>query len=199
MNLGAYIYKTRMMWCRLWTTAYNKVCFVLNGVKYGRNFHSVGMLFVRNAGVISLGDNVNINSCARSNPVGGIKTTLFTCVGASIKVGNNVGMSNVTIYSRERVTIEDNVVIGAGSKIFDTDFHSVVADFRLNGNTNVSFAPVTLKEGCFVGADCIILKGVTIGREAVVGAGSVVTKSIPDGQIWAGCPARHIQDVPITQ
>ena len=185
-----------MMCCEFWTSIYNKCMFIVNGVQFGRNIRTMGCLFIRNAGNISIGDNVNINSMMRANPVGGLKTTFFTCVGAKIKIGNNVGISNSTIYARKSVIIEDSVVIGGGTKIFDTDFHSVIAEYRLNGNTNVPIIPVVLKEKSFIGAGCVILKGVTIGKGSIVGAGSIVTKSIPDNQIWAGNPARYIKDVP---
>ena len=55
--------------------------------------------------------------------------------------------------------------------------------------------PVVIKDGAFIGAHCIILKGVSIGEKSVVGAGSVVTKSIPDGEIWAGNPAKFIRRI----
>lgn len=55
--------------------------------------------------------------------------------------------------------------------------------------------PVIIKDGAFIGTDCIILKGVTIGEKSVIGAGSVVTKSVPDGEIWAGNPAKFIRKV----
>ena len=82
--------------------------------------------------------------------------------------------------------------MGGGTKIYDTDFHWLNLEERINqpgGKT----APVIIKDGAFVGADCIILKGVTIGKRAVIGAGSVVTKSVPDGEIWAGNPAKLIR------
>ncbi|MEI3417887.1 MAG: DapH/DapD/GlmU-related protein [Blautia sp.] len=55
--------------------------------------------------------------------------------------------------------------------------------------------PVVIKNGVFIGANSIILKGVTIGEKAIIGAGSVVTRSIPDGEIWAGNPARFIRKI----
>lgn len=53
--------------------------------------------------------------------------------------------------------------------------------------------PVILEDGCWIGANSVILKGVTIGEDAVVGAGSVVTKNVPAGETWAGNPARCIK------
>ena len=56
-------------------------------------------------------------------------------------------------------------------------------------------SPVIIKDGAFIGAHSIILKGVIIGEKSIVGAGSVVTKSIPDGEIWAGNPAKFIRKI----
>lgn len=53
--------------------------------------------------------------------------------------------------------------------------------------------PITLGRDVWLGANCVVLKGVNIGDRAIVGAGSVVTKSIPSGEIWAGSPARKIK------
>ena len=59
----------------------------------------------------------------------------------------------------------------------------------------VKCAPIKIEEDVFIGAGCIVLKGVTIGKGSVIGAGSVVTKMVPAGQVWAGNPARYIRDV----
>ena len=59
--------------------------------------------------------------------------------------------------------------------------------------TGILTRPVVIRDGAFIGAHSIILKGVTVGEKSVVGAGSVVTRSIPDGEIWAGNPARFIR------
>ena len=61
---------------------------------------------------------------------------------------------------------------------------------------NKKVAPVVIKHDAFIGAGSIILPGVTIGANSIVGAGSVVTKNIPDNQIWGGNPAKYIKDVP---
>ena len=75
--------------------------------------------------------------------------------------------------------------------IFDSDFHELHPDRRRGGTPRM--APVVLEENVFVGDHAIILKGVTIGADSVIGAGSVVTGSIPPGVIAAGNPARVVR------
>lgn len=105
-------------------------------------------------------------------------------------------MSHVNIVSWDDIEIEDNVYIGSGVKIWDTDFHSLQYTNRLKlPDTGVKHAPIKIKEGAFIGACTIVLKGVTIGKYSVIGAGSVVAKSIPDNEIWAGNPAQFIKKI----
>lgn len=77
--------------------------------------------------------------------------------------------------------------------IYDNDFHSISYTERINGDKNIKAAPVIIQDSAFIGAHSIILKGVTIGARSVVGAGSVVAKSIPSDEVWAGNPARFIR------
>ena len=114
--------------------------------------------------------------------------------GGYIVIGNNVGISNSCIRSAVSITIEDNVLIGGDCKIYDTDFHSVEYEDRMkHPDINKHSSPITIKEGAWIGGHSIILKGVTIGRRSVVGAGSIVSKDIPDDELWAGNPARFIR------
>lgn len=72
--------------------------------------------------------------------------------------------------------------------------HSIDYEERLHiKEEHINSSPIIIKNGAWIGAHSIILKGVTIGERSVVGAGSVVTKSIPDDQLWAGNPARFIK------
>jgi acetyltransferase-like isoleucine patch superfamily enzyme len=88
------------------------------------------------------------------------------------------------------------VFLGGDSKVYDTDFHSLEAEERRQpGNPGARTAPVIIGRGVFVGGHCIILKGTTIGEQAVVGAGSVVRAAIPGRQIWAGNPAQLVRDL----
>ena len=99
------------------------------------------------------------------------------------KIGNCSGLSHVNITAMSSIIIEKNVLLGSGVKVWDTDFHAIKRRDREKINQAVSVAPVHICEGAFIGACSIILKGVTIGKNAVIGAGSVVTKDIPDNQI----------------
>lgn len=145
---------------------------------------------------LQIGDNVKIWSKASVNPTSGFNQSSFrTEEKGNIQIGNNVGLSHVNITSYESVIIEDNVRIGSGVKIWDTDFHSLDYEDRINEDRRIKSKPIRVCEGAFIGACSIILKGVTIGRHSIIGAGSVVTKDVPDGEIWAGNPAQFIRRI----
>lgn len=89
---------------------------------------------------------------------------------------------------------------GGGVKLYDTDFHSISYEERIQKpDPGIKSKPILIKEGAFIGAHSIILKGVTVGRHSVIGAGSVVTKDIPDNEVWAGNPARFIRKLEMMQ
>lgn len=176
---------------------YNAIILKYRHVKHGEKFRINGRIFcVSNSrdGII-IGNNVQINSNRASNPIGGdTKTILFAKGNGKIRIGDNCGFSNVTLFACEEIIIGNNVLLGGNCKIYDSDFHWIDFKKRLSDDGG-STKPVHIKDGAFIGAHTIVLKGVTIGERSVVGAGSVVTKSIPDGEIWAGNPARYIRKV----
>lgn len=175
----------------------NKFQFCLRKIEYGCHLVTYGKIFVRGTGKIRIGNNVTITSCREMNPIGGdVKTILYVKKRGTISIGDNVGMSNVTIVSLDSITIEENVFIGGNCKIYDNDFHPLNYEQRMaSSNENIVSKPITIKKGAFIGAHSIILKGVTIGEKSIIGAGSVVTKSIPDGEIWGGNPAKFIKKI----
>lgn len=96
------------------------------------------------------------------------------------------------------VQIGKYVLIGAGCKIYDTDFHPLNASYRygeLKDNQKTRSKPIIIEDGVFIGGHSIILKGSHIGKNSIIGAGSVVTGDIPENQIWAGNPAHFIRKV----
>lgn len=147
-------------------------------------------------GHLSFGSNCRINSCKWANNIGGDSVANIVIVGTGkVIFGNNVGMSNSTIVARSKVVIDDDVRIGGNCRIYDNDFHSLDYEQRLNGFDGIKSAPIHIKKGAFIGAHTIILKGVTIGEKSIIGAGSVVTKAVPDGEVWAGNPACFIKKI----
>lgn len=154
-----------------------------------------GLPLISNRGQIRIGKNVSINSSLESNPVGGFtKSVLVTMPNGSITIGNDSGMSNSVIVSWQKVEIGNHVLIGADCKIYDTDFHSTVFSDRVSKKKMAAkTSPVKINDGVFIGTGSIILKGVTIGAKSIIAAGSVVSRSIPENEIWGGNPAKFIR------
>lgn len=145
------------------------------------------------SGRLRIAPKVIINSAFWANPVGGTQTCfLFKGDGALIEIGEETGISNALLAAHTRITLGRQISIGAGVKIFDTDFHSIDLQERID-NVNIPSKPVVIEDGAFIGTDAIILKGVTIGERSVIGAGAVVAKSVPPGEIWGGNPAKFIK------
>ena len=115
---------------------------------------------------------------------------------ARLSVGNNFGMSGGGICVQTEVRIGHNVMLGANAFITDTDFHSVWPEGRRYGQERVGSRPVVIDDNVFVGMNSLILKGVHIGRNAVIGAGSVVRTNVPANEIWGGNPACFLRKVP---
>lgn len=171
-----------------------------NHVQVGKSCHFRGRVYFKTVGNrfphIKIGNHVNINSSLKSDPIGGqTKTILYTRNQGRIEIGDRVGMSNTAIVAENSVTVGEYTNIGGGTKIYDTDFHSLNSMDRLNGDKNVRSTPVTIGKRVFIGGHCIILKGVTIGDDAVIGAGAVVSRDVPCGEIWAGNPAVFIRKI----
>ena len=172
----------------------NLLTLRLRKINCGKRLSTHGTLFVRGTGTITIGENVSITSCRETNPIGGdVKTILFAKNNATITIGDNTGISNSALVA---IAIGNNVLIGGNCKIYDNDFHSLDFNERMGTvDLGVKHAPVVIKDGAFIGAHTIVLKGVTIGERSIVGAGSVVARSIPDYEIWAGNPAKFIKKV----
>lgn len=111
-----------------------------------------------------------------------------------------------TIDCALSVTIERDVLISYECIIADSDNHSLYPEWRVgdlaswmdgrrNDWTRCAMAPVVIREGAWIGARSIILKGVTIGKGSVVGMGSVVTSDVPPRTVVAGNPARIIREI----
>lgn len=145
---------------------------------------------------ISIGNNAEIRTSTTSNLIGmNRRTTISTHSSeAKITIGNNCGMSGVVIGAKESITIGNQAVIGANVLITDFDWHALDAAARNRGESSGS-RPVTISDNVFIGTCAIILKGVHIGENSVIGANSVVTTSIPANVIAAGNPCKIVSEL----
>lgn len=147
-------------------------------------------------GRLEIGRNFSVNNTLRENLAGVVhKTVLYVEHGCRLRIGDDVGISGAILHAQADLIIGDRCLLGANCSIYTSDFHGVQPAERMVSGA-IRKAPVVLEDDVWIGANSLILKGVTVGRGSVVGAGSVVTKSIPAGVIAAGNPARVVRELP---
>ncbi len=119
---------------------------------------------------------------------------------SKISIGKRVVIRPTTmlfaepIYEGGYIYIEDDVLIGSGVHVYTTN-HNYKDPNTLIINQGSTVKDVTLKKGCWIGANAIILPGITIGENSVVAAGSIVTRDVPDKVVVAGNPAKIIKEI----
>ena len=172
---------------------------LLLGIPHGKRYIIHGRLAFRVASKasIKIGDNFYYSSGRNLNPLCASDRGMI-CVndGALLSIGKNVGMSSTRIWSHSSITIGNNVLIGGGCILVDSDCHSLQWMDRREITHDVAHkkcAPIVIDDDVMIGMNCLILKGVHIGARTVIGAGSVVSKDIPSDCIAAGNPAKVIK------
>lgn len=177
----------------------NKLNFKINGVKYGKKCCLEGRIWlsVEDGAKVSIGSGCHITGGRFVNRIGrNLASSLSAARGAELTIGDCCGISSTCIWAKESIVIGNNVNIGADCLIMDHDAHSL--DFQkrhtfADDYAGTATAPIRIADDVLIGAKVIVLKGVTIGARAIVGAGSVVTRDIPADEIWAGNPAKFIK------
>lgn len=151
----------------------------------GTHLRTQGRPFIENDGTLTIGHRTLL----RSIPV---PVELAVGIGATLHIGDavriNYGVSIATVAS---IHIGDRVRIGPYAMIVDTDFHELH-----DREQRPAGRPVVIEDDVWIGAKASVLKGVRIGRGAVVGVGAVVTRDVPAGAIVAGVPARIVRRAP---
>lgn len=137
------------------------------------------------------GNNVKILSSGIDNIIGSRITILPNAV---LSIGDNTGMSQVSITCKEKIEIGSNCKIGAGVMMFDTNFHSTNWKIRRTKEDlgAAKTAPIKIGNDCFIGTRSIICKGVSIGDRSIIAAGSVVVNDVPPDCVAGGNPCRII-------
>lgn len=184
MNLINYVITYFIMYC--------------NNIKFNKiSTKGIPFVSIARGGNCTIGNNFIMSNNIRGNPIGRVeRCILFVGKKGQLTIGNNVGISSTTIVAEHEVNIGDNVKLGGGVCIYDTDFHSLDPKVRMNSkldNELKNSKSVTINNNVFIGAHSTILKGVNIGENSIIGACSVITKNIPPNEIWAGNPARFIK------
>jgi acetyltransferase-like isoleucine patch superfamily enzyme len=198
-TIRAYDGLLRRTTCSL-VSPIGRIYLNMNGARVGKRLRLQSLPFCRcyGAGRIDIGDNVTILNTLYQNAAGIIhKTVLIAGDGALLRIGNDVGISGAILDARSSISIGDRCMLGANCSVYSSDYHPLhPADRHDRRASAVQTAPVTLENDVWIGANALILKGVTVGASSIVGAGSVVTKSVPPGVIVAGNPARIVKRIP---
>ena len=154
--------------------------------------------FVRIAPDVILGNNVrifafvNLYGCTIGD---NSKIGTFVEIQKNATIGRNVKVSSHTFIC-EGVSIEDDVFIGHNVSFINDRFpRAITADGQLQTETDWNVVRTVVKRGASIGTSSTILCGVTIGEDAIVGAGSVVTRDVAPRTIVAGNPARLLRDL----
>jgi len=141
---------------------------------------------------VKLSKFVNLYGCEIGDET---KVGAFVEVQKNARIGKRCKISSHTFIC-EGVTIEDNVFIGHGvTFINDTYPRATNLDGTLQSEEDWKVEPTVVKKGASIGSGSTILSKVTIGENAIVGAGSVVTKDVPANTIVAGTPARILRSL----
>lgn len=200
MNYSLHILIHKLQMCELkLLSLFNKFLFKIYNIKYGKNLQVLGHLYLRihPNSLIEIGDNFYFTSGKSLNPLSrNIKGCISVNEKAILKIGNNVGISSACLWCSNSITIGNNVKIGGNSILLDTDAHSLnYIDRRkfITDIENTISKPIVIEDDVLIGTQCLILKGVRIGKNSIIGGGSVVTKDIPENCIACGNPAKVVK------
>jgi acetyltransferase-like isoleucine patch superfamily enzyme len=155
------------------------------------------MEYCRIAPDVKLGKNVSIHAFVNlyGCTIGdNAKLGTFVEIQKNARIGKNVKVSSHTFIC-EGVTIEDDVFIGHNVSFINDKYPRATSDRKLQTEADWQVVPTLVRRGVSIGTSATILCGVTIGEKAIVGAGSVVTRDVPDNTIVAGNPARVVRKV----
>ena len=195
-----YLWQNRAHYCReinkiirrqFWSF-YNILSAKWWGVKIGSHSSFLGKTHferLQNTS-ITIGDFCIFNSSKTSNLIGLYSPCIFYTAKeySTIKIGNNCGFSGTRIWAAKRVILGNNVRCGANTYITDSDAHP--EDYRAGDDK-----PVYIDENVWLGTNVVVLKGVHIGANSLIGANSVVTRDIPANVVAVGNPCRVIKQL----
>lgn len=170
------------------------LCCRLRGMKMGRGCLLGGMpqLKLKRGSSLVLGNEVTLLSKHAYNTLIDRRCSLnLIKPGASIELGDFSGMSGAKIVCCTRVRIGEYTMIGANTTLYDCKQHDYKPEIGWRGIPELTGAPITIGKRCFIGMNCLILKGVTIGDNCVIAAGTTISEDVPAGHLAKGNPAKY--------
>ena len=190
-----------------WSSSINRAKFRSSNIQFGKEMNVIGKVYldVHEESTVTIGDNFTFLSGMGLNPLcRNLRGSIRVRRNAILRIGNRVGMSSACIWVKKQIEIGNNVFIGGNVIMMDNDAHTLNWQIRRSDEmedglpvhaSQAASAPIIIEDDVMIGANTIILKGTRIGARSVIGAGSVVTKSIPADCIAAGNPCRVIRQL----
>lgn len=179
-------------------TAIMRVVAAQFGVIVGHGTTFTGRAMLRpGRGHLRIGRRASIVSRSDATALGVARPVILRCLtsGATIEIGDDVGLSGTVVCAATQVKIGDRCLLGADVTIFDTDFHQHEPEGRRYAVPDwpqIS-KPVSIGNDVFIGTGAVVQKGVEIGNGAIIAARSVVTKDVPAYGVVGGNPARLLR------
>ena len=146
---------------------------------------TLGRLWVTWPHAVAIGPHCNVEHDVYFKVDGPYSEAVRINIGRDVFVGTAVEFN-----IKERIVVGDMALIASGCRFIDHD-HGTDCSSAIREQP-CSCAAIELGPDCWLGVNVVVMKGVRIGEGAIVGAGAVVTKSIPPHEIWAGVPAKKI-------
>jgi len=167
-------------------TALRAQWFLRTATSVARTARVRGRPAIQNEGTLIIGERVQIDSTVAT-------TELAVGPGGTLEIGARTLVNYGTAISAQQlVRIGPRCLIGTYCLMMDNDFHRIEPERRLERPES---RPIVLGENVWLGGHVIVMSGVTIGDDSVVGAGSVVTRDVPPRTLVAGVPARVIREL----
>ncbi|MBS1573967.1 MAG: acyltransferase [Bacteroidetes bacterium] len=180
----------RLRCFRLYSGIFATITCYLKGIKKGNACEFYGLPYFQRYphSTISMGDGCQFRSDQSSNLIGVNHKTIISThrPGAKIEIGNNCGFSGTSIGAAREIIIGNNVLCGANVVITDFDWHENIS--------KTGPEPVIIHDNVWLGLNCVVLKGVEIGENSIIGANSLVVKSIPANVIAGGNPCKVLRE-----
>jgi acetyltransferase-like isoleucine patch superfamily enzyme len=187
--IDRFFLRINSLFWTLWSYGICKFC----GIKIGKRCTFFGKSKFKKLSTESkflIGDNVCFRSGHTTNLIGVNRPCIFSLLTneAKLTIGNNCGFSGTVIGCFVEIVIGDNVKCGANTLITDSDWHP-------EDSRSSEVKPIYIEDNVWLGVNVIVLKGVRIGQNSLIGAGSVVVKDIPANVVAAGNPCKVIRNL----